>query len=144
MKIFLLDDESSLKDDFTKLAQELIDADSERYQEVEVISTRSLKESRELLFGNSNQNGQIEEFDIFFLDYYLEKGESGIDIIKEIREKTEKPIVMLTNHDDAKIAFEAGELGATLFCLKEELISTINLKKIIEEAIDKEAKRHKN
>lgn len=138
MKIFLLDDDASFKDDLKEMAKSLLEQDSNLYSEC-----KSLRDTRDFLFGEGELGGRQNEFDIFFIDYYLEKGESGIDIIKELREKTDKPIVLLSNHDDAKIAFEAGVLGATMFSVKDELISSSHLKKIIAEAIAKENSKHK-
>ena len=52
--------------------------------------------------------------DLVTLDIEMPK-KNGLEVIKEVMKKTSVPIVVITNHDTAKTAYEATLLGGLVF-----------------------------
>ncbi|PWK68306.1 response regulator receiver domain-containing protein [Mucilaginibacter oryzae] len=143
MRVFLLDDDESLISDFKNLAKK-ITIIAGKPTTVDVLASRDLASSRQMLFGKNGEKNELKTIKLCLIDYYLDKGESGITLIEEIRKKNKKiPIVLLTGYDNSKNAFEAGELGATTFSLKDDLLlkhdlfNAENLKLLIEQVLTK-------
>lgn len=63
------------------------------------------------------------DYDIYFIDYHL-GAKTGIDLLKEaIKNKCEKPIVLLTGQGNKNIDLEAMHLGAADYLVKSQVSS---------------------
>jgi two-component system chemotaxis response regulator CheB len=66
--------------------------------------------------------------DLVTLDIEMPK-KNGLEVIKEVMQKTSVPIVVITNHDTAKTAYEATLLGALEFYPKDTFTSSLTPEK---------------
>ena len=125
ISIYLLDDDISFINDFQEICTENGGFVLEYTQNVDSFISR-------MVYSTNESKG----FDICFVDQDLKQRITGIDVIREVRQRRiALPIVLLTHLEDYSIPFLAGQSGATIFCKKDELFQIGNLNKTVEAAI---------
>ena len=124
IKILLIDDEDSVGADFTEFASQL--------ENMSLTHCTTVAEAeRQLALAYAT-----EQFHIVIVDYDLRTSSTGSDFIGVLRDRgISIPTVLLTHHDDQAIAFQAGAAGATVFCNKEELISSEEFRQLVTRAM---------
>lgn len=124
-KILLIEDEEMLRFTITTILENA---------GYEVLALESYKKAMEIIPSGS--------FDVIFTDIMLEKGNTGMDILKEVKDrKLICPVVIFTGYPSLETASESVRLGAFDYLEKpvkrEDLLNTarkaIDHKKLLEE-----------
>ena len=76
-----------------------------------------------------------KEYDLYLADYYL-GAKTGLDLIKEVIEHCDEPIILLTGKGNYKIDIEAMQAGAVDYLIKSEL-NTETLERTIRHSLQR-------
>jgi DNA-binding NtrC family response regulator len=95
-----------------------------------ISSVDSAKDSKSAIELTEKKN-----FDILFLDYRIEE-EDGLDVLQKLREfGCIFPAILMTSFGDESLAVKAMKAGVVNYLPKDKVVSSNNLKSIIEDAI---------
>ncbi|MDK1032604.1 MAG: PAS domain-containing protein, partial [Planctomycetia bacterium] len=103
------------------------------------VATFCVSVERILDWEGSKGADNFQRYDVIFLDYRLSGGVTGLDALREIREKDSYfPVIILTGSGDEEIAVEIMKAGATDYIVKESLSPQL-LGKALSHALDARA-----
>jgi PAS domain S-box-containing protein len=122
----------------------LVDDDQGDFEMIRVMLAKAQLQDYELHWVSSYEEAldafNASEFDVYFLDYFLED-RTGLDILKEARDRgITAPIILLTGRGSRAVDMEAMELGASNYLVKS-LIDPDVLERAIRHALEREKGR---